>query len=512
MQTPSYFRPQRFRIHDEMGRLRTLDSGPLAFELVRAGNGGGTLLLGLGPDPAALSADSRFTPPIFWVECPAFEAAMPASWHAAIPPGWTRVSFEALHEFHSCSVLAYRANVRLFPSFWGPLAAAVRFPCSSPSSSSCLPPRPDAAEAAPVVLLPGSEDQLLTRELELAFGAEGFTPIRVPDGDISAVRRILADTRPALYFSVNFRGMDADGSIFHLLGEAGVPVAAWLVDNPWHVLSRFRQPWWRQVALFVTDSWFLPGLVEYGARFARHLPLAAWNMPAAALPGSSLPLTPLAFVGRVAFPDKRTFFSGCSLPEHLLAEARLLLGSSTPPDLGWWLSRLSPICLWPGNEVRTAGLGAETASAERRALWLQHAAPLGLTVYGDCLWKSLLPPSTTVLPPVDYYSGLGGIYAAARYSLNITSLQLPGGLTQRHFDVWQCGGFLLSDAVPGLALFPAELTEAISLPAPSQILTALERFEREPLLRLNLQCAWRAHLAEHHTYGHRVRHVLESLV
>lgn len=491
-----------------MGRSRTLDSGPDAFDLLRQGTKG-TLLLGLGPDPAALSADPRLTPPVYWVECPPFETAMPCEWRGAIPSGWERVNPESLQDYSACSVLAYRANVRLFPSFWGPLTAGL---LSSPTPF----PRPDAAEAVPVVLLPGAEDQLLTRELESAFAAEGFTPLRLPVDDVSALRRIVADTRPALYFSVNFRGMDADGQVFHLLQASEVPVAAWLVDNPWHLLSRFRQPWWRQVPLFVTDSWFLPGLVDHGAVAVHHLPLAAWDMPVSTFPASPLPTTSLTFVGRAAFPDKRAYFAGLTVPSHLLAEARSQLESASPPAFGWWLSRLSPLHfppprLWPGTDMRTAGLGAETASSERRSLWLDRVSPLGLTVYGDALWNSLLPPSITLYPPVDYYSDLGAIYAAARYSLNITSLQLPSGLTQRHFDVWQCGGFLLSDATPGLHLFPAELTEPLSAAAPSQFTALIDRLERESSLRPHLQHAWRAHLAEKHLYRHRVRYIFEVL-
>ena len=73
-------------------------------------------------------------------------------------------------------------------------------------------------------------------------------------------------------------------------------------------------------------------------------------------------------------------------------------------------------------------------------------APAGLVVVGDKGWKHHLPPGppeTPLLPPVDYYTTLPGLYRAASYTFNVTSLLLPGGLTQRHFDVWRAGGFLL---------------------------------------------------------------------
>lgn len=501
MNTPTPPRPQRLRVCDEMGRVRTLDSGATSFECLRAGSEG-TLLLGLGPEPAVVMEGLDLEPPVFWLECQEFMRAMPQEWHRSIPRDWTRLHVGASLP-KAATVWLYRANTRLFPSFWGPITAQVLAPQSPPI-------RPDAADAAPVVLLPGSENQMLTSELEAAFRAEGFTPIRLPENDTAAVQKILANTRPALYFSVNFRGMDADGLIFHLLREAEVPVAAWLVDNPWHLLSRFRQPWWRQVSLFVTDDWFLPGLTAHGATAVHHLPLAAWDMDL--IPATSLPETRLTFVGSAMFPNKAAYFAGCSIPPELLAKARQLLDSPVSLDLGWWLERLALPRLWPGSDVRLAGLCADTVSMERRSLWLHYAAHFGLTVYGDSVWSAMLPRAIRLLPPVDYYHGLGAIYAAARYSLNVTSLQLPRGLSQRHFDVWQAGGFLLSDPTPGLSLFPAELTEPITVPSPTGFRAVMRRLDKDPTLRSELQRAWQVHIAAQHTYGHRVRQVLEKLL
>ena len=56
-------------------------------------------------------------------------------------------------------------------------------------------------------------------------------------------------------------------------------------------------------------------------------------------------------------------------------------------------------------------------------------------------------------PPVDYYAMLPALYRAAPFTLDVTSLLLPGGLTQRHFDVWQAGGFLLTATGSGMDIF-----------------------------------------------------------
>jgi len=150
--------------------------------------------------------------------------------------------------------------------------------------------------------------------------------------------------------------------------------------------------------------------------------------------------------------------------------------------------------LWPGTAVRQAGLGAETCSQWHRTLWLRAACELGLTVFGDEGWYALLASGGTrpdIRPPLDYYGSLSGVYASARYSLNLTSLLLPSGLTQRHFDVWTAGGFLLTDSTPGLDIFPDELTAPIRLASFRDLPGVVDRLERDPALYRHLQIAWR---------------------
>jgi spore maturation protein CgeB len=133
---------------------------------------------------------------------------------------------------------------------------------------------------------------------------------------------------------------------------------------------------------------------------------------------------------------------------------------------------------------------------------------------GDDGWFELLAPDGTepvdIRPPVDYYASLSSVYAGARYSLNVASLLLPSALTQRHFDVWTAGGFLLTDATPGLDIFPEELTAPIRLASPQDLPGAVERLEREPALYRHLQRAWQNCLKEH-TIRRRILTVLHCL-
>jgi hypothetical protein len=217
-------------------------------------------------------------------------------------------------------------------------------------------------------------------------------------------------------------------------------------------------------------------------------------------------------VGRSAFPDKAGFFAGCRVPDAARTEATRLLAGGGRPDFGWWLERLGVRALWPGTEVRRAGFCAEETGKAWRAACLNraHADLSGaLTVYGDEGWRELLPAGADLRGPVDYYTVLPDICASAAACLNCTSPLLPHGLTQRHFDTWACGGLLITDATPGLALFPQELTRPVTFRTPENIAPLVRALRTADAT--GLKAAWRAELARAHTYGHRAKAIMEAV-
>ncbi|MEG6506982.1 glycosyltransferase family protein [Nitratidesulfovibrio sp. 1201_IL3209] len=582
-------RPARLRIPNELGQLRTLPDDVLADDVLADGvlpatfdvlppRGQGesapaeVVVLGLGPNPAtahrAVTAalaglqkknaplrtpppDGQTAPAVHVIECPAFihymDGATHGAWRAAIPAGWRQAAPEDFPpgRLSRALVVTYREAERLFPSFWGPLLGAARAvrmapalavePIAAGDGASLRAASPSARSRT--VLLPGTDGSLLLPELSAALAAEGLTSRQAdPDTLHADLPRLLADERPALFLSVNLAGLDAWGERFHLLRACGVPVAVWCVDNPFHLLSALRGPWWRGALLCVTDASFIPLLRAHGAQQVIHLPLATgpefFGPEKPATDGAAAPpsgnLKPVVFVGRSAFPGKGGFFAGQRIAPALLDEAFGLLGAPGPrPDFHWWTARLGIAELWPGNAVRAAGLGAEECALARRVRCLNNAAPHGLTVFGDDGWQPLLPPGTDLRPPVDYYATLPAVYRAARWSLNVTSLLLPAGLTQRHFDVWAAGGFCITDDTPGLAIFPPELRREIAFsPARGDgkgtlppagtgdtpgLAALLDRLERDPVLRGDLAAAWRAHILAQHTYRHRVRTLRAAL-
>lgn len=498
-------RPERIRIIHELGKPQSLASGPETF--ITFGSGEEILFLGVGPDIQTACKISRHYKKIYYVECPEFSTQMPDHWHTAMPNNWVQLSPEKItHTLLSRKAIAfYTPNSRLFPRFWGPLLAKAQWHHILPDNT----PR-----KTKTVILPGKPNSLLIYELQEAFTQAGYTARIVdPDSLHAQLPTLLTQENPCLFFSVNFQGLDMFGERAHLLREAGVTVAVWCVDVPWHLLSGCKADYWRDIHLFVTDNSFIPHLKQHGATQVRHLPLA--TSPAIFFsPANSYTVeldNPVIFVGRSAFPNQQKYFSGLHPDKTIATQALSMLTQGLRPHYHWWMEHLDKVKLWPGSNARQVGCGAENTARAWRTQCLEHALPCGLTIFGDHHWKTLLPALTDLREPVDYYTTLPAIYNTAEITLNVTSMLLPSGLTQRHFDVWAAGGVLITDNSPGLHLFPQELTKEITFSSAQDIPALVKKLRKNTSLTKELQSAWQKEITTHHTYLHRVKAILAYL-
>ncbi len=507
-------RPRRIQVLDQFGRRKSLPADPEQYLSLHAGDGAdnsGVLLLGIGPDPTVVADMLRERGDVAYLECPEMQRQVPSGHRAALPACWRAVTLHDLDDpaLISRTILFYGPGLTLFPNFWSPILARIAL--------RRLPP--PTAQDKSVVWLPASEHRLLARELTRAFTSQGLTVRLVPES-MSPRETLgrLKEERPELFFSVNFQGLDPLGQNHELLRHVEVQVCVWCVDNPFHLLTGLRSDYWKQCRLFVTDDWFIPRLLDHGATEVFHLPLAAaehflhQETPAQPARGWSDLSRRMVFVGRSAFPGKEQFFAGCVIPEDLKPTATAFMAQGGRPDFSWWWQQLRFPALWPGQAVRQVGFAAEQYSCHRRAAYLQAAGRTGnLTVFGDAGWNDLLPEGSDVRPEVDYYGPLAQIYRQARFSLNLTSLLLPHGLTQRNFDVWAAGGFLLTDHTPGLAIFDPKLAQEVTFTTPASLHALTRRLDNDPALTNDLGRAWLNHILKKHLYVHRVAEVLEAV-
>ncbi|WP_319540977.1 glycosyltransferase [uncultured Pseudodesulfovibrio sp.] len=502
-------RPQYISIIDEIGMKKSMPAAPDQFEwYVNPDLGQAPLVfIGLGPEPEKIPEwfDLPSTGTFYYVENPAFIDQAGDDWEQRVPANFTRLTPDQFSGdiARLSHVARYLPAQRAFPSFFAPLTARLILPADLPSCKS------------KTVWLPHTEDDLLGKELAFAFRKKGFTVSFIDHEALgkhpgAALPELLAKGVPDLFFSVNFKGFDHFGLGFHILREAGVDVAVWLVDNPFNVLPGVKSVFWKDAKLFVTDHTFIGPLTETGAKWVKHLPLAASPKhfsEAGKLPPHGHDLEDkLVFVGRSEFPAREKFFARATVPASLREEVSETTGA-TRFDYHWWRAQQPEVPLWPGNDVRNIGAGAELAGRNWKFTCLESASPV--TVFGDDGWKEI--ENADVRPQVDYYAHLPAIYRAAAATLNVTGMQLPAGLTQRHFDVWCSGGFLLTDANPGLAIFPDELVREISFDTPDEIPALFERFRNDSPEKNKLRDAWQELILREHTYENRIATVLESL-
>ncbi|MGL1863999.1 MAG: DUF3880 domain-containing protein [Pseudodesulfovibrio sp.] len=504
-------RPTHLTILDELGMQKSMPASKTQFEWPANAtlNEAPVVFLGLGPEPDKLPEwfDLSNSETLYFLESQDFINQVDG-WEKLVPANFERITPDefTIDYAASSNVVRYLPEQRAFPSFFGPLTARLTLGGQQ------------LHHKEKTVWIPSTESDLLGKELTIAFKAKGYA-VRFLDHELTGkhpgntLPEMLKDGVPDLFFSINFKGLDHFGLGFNILREAGVKVAVWMVDNPFNLLTSVKSSYWKDARLFVTDHSFIGPLIEYGARWVTHLPLAA--CPEIFAEGGNLPdyghdlEDKLVFVGRSEFPKKEKFFAGLTPDQALLNEAVTMLERGQRPDYHWWQERV-PAQMWPGNEVRSVGIGAEVSGFAWRERCLGSVGKSAV-IFGDDKWGKLDAITAEVRPLLDYYTTLPAVYRAASVNLNVTGMQLPAGLTQRHFDVWCAGGFLISDTNPGLKIFPDELTEAIRFTAPDRIREIFGRFRADSTQKEELRAAWQELILREHTYDNRAETVLTAM-
>ncbi|BCS87833.1 glycosyltransferase family protein [Pseudodesulfovibrio sediminis] len=503
-------RPNHVSIIDEIGMKKTMPATPEQFEwrVNKTLDDAPVVFLGLGPEPDKVPEwfDLPNDEIIFFLESQAFidqvkdwEPRLPENFQRITPEEFTRDSAANAH------VVRYLPVQRAFPTDFGPLTARITL------GDKELP------RLNKTVWIPTSDTDLLGRELAQAFRDAGYSVTMIDHVQLgkhpgNTLPEILQEGVPDLFLSVNFKGLDHFGLGYTILKEAGAEVAIWLVDNPFNLLTSVKALYWKNARLFVTDHTFIGPLINTGAKWVTHLPLGTSRElfeTGGELPQHGHGLEDrLVFVGRSAFPDKDKFFAGLTVPADQMTTIKNHPHEKRY-DFHWWTEQLKTLPPWPGNAIRQIGAGAEWAGKHWKKVCLESAGPI--VIFGDTGWQALDNDRAEVRGPVDYYDHLPAIYRSASVTLNATGMQLPAGLTQRHFDVWCAGGFLITDANPGLQIFPDELVDPIRYTKPDEIRDLFLQYRQETETKQELRAAWRECILQDHTYANRVETILTAL-
>jgi spore maturation protein CgeB len=494
-------RPKRISVINETGRKQSLPSGKGYFEMLPGT--GKPVFLGLGPEPEKLLLLFPEIKQADYIECPDFFKTSSLDKNT-IPSEFTEIKFQetSADRLRSAPIIIYTPARKIFPSFWGPKISKItllKHPIPGPRHPK-------------TIWITGDENSLLASELAKASSCCGLqSRIVAPEELCDKLLTLLGQEIPEIILSINFSGIDSLGENYHLLENSGVKTVVWLVDNPFHILSGLKSTFWHQIPMLVTDHWFIPRLMECGAEKVGHMPLA--TDPELFSPACSdnyaKNLRDIVFVGRSEFPGKKSFFAGCNMSPEELSLARQMIAAGHKPDFAFWTKKDCPQNFWPASEIRNTGFKAEESGKLWRSTCLKSVQNQ-LTVFGDHNWNELLPLAET-RSPVDYYTTLPSIYKQSKITLNMTSPLLPYGLTQRNFDVWAAGGFLLSDSGRGLKIFPEELVKAISFDRPADLKEISEKFLAAPSLRSELSNNWRRIILKEHTYHNRIEQLIDFI-
>jgi spore maturation protein CgeB len=152
------------------------------------------------------------------------------------------------------------------------------------------------------------------------------------------------------------------------------------------------------------------------------------------------------------------------------------------------------------------------ATQEFRKQLVLRLLPLGLVVYGDSGWKSLLAKSRRIRPIVDYYRELPLVYNSTSINVNTTSLQMNSSVNQRVFDVAACGGFLLTDHQADMDLFFEPGKDAVCYGSLEEAYDLAGYYLKHEKERKLVAHAARERVLAEHTYDRRMAVLVSAMV
>jgi spore maturation protein CgeB len=152
---------------------------------------------------------------------------------------------------------------------------------------------------------------------------------------------------------------------------------------------------------------------------------------------------------------------------------------------------------------------AEEASLRARVATVAALAPLGVDVYGNDAWCTVLGSGCRFRGTIDYERDLPNLYATAAVHLNVTHPQLVGAVNQRVFDVSAAGGFVLCDERDDLREFFGQAAvayrDASDAADKAAVFVKADRERRERAL------AMQKTVRDAHTWQHRAQELIVFL-
>lgn len=387
------------------------------------------------------------------------------------------------------------------------------------SSSGNFPWYQDKTERAFAVI--SSSLSEITPAVLRGIGQCGWTPLwkqRPPSlsrfmQGLNAWREILGCVPPA---ALGFYGSMFSPDELIEMGKAGVARAVWYYDNPETLLSgRENECYDLALAFDRSQLEVLRPIWGENARFLSPATTFDNFQPPGAF---SYPIRPVAYVGATGYRLSLPYLEqNASLAPHVLRMARSVVQEHLGGDPTSMINELyeKGKSFDPAQTPTFQWLLRQLAASEVRKIFLSAAAPYGLTIFGDAIWKK--PEWSGSL--VQCYAGTSlrydvetpQLYAAAKINLSICHPQVGDGNPIRVYDVLACGGFLLGEYRPALE---REFTIGQDLDmfrTPDELARKIEFYLGNEALRRDIAAHGRQTVLQNHTYRNRISSILSFL-
>jgi spore maturation protein CgeB len=326
---------------------------------------------------------------------------------------------------------------------------------------------------------------------------------------------LLVEVKPDFLLTINHLGFDEEGKLTSLLTQLNLPYASWFVDSPTYILYRDKRQVSDFCALFSWERSYLPRMEEIGFKSPVFLPLATDPDVFRPIdsPGPPRFRANIAFVGnsmteanskweRKIPAGSMNKFSSRALARQFAEKRkpmREILGELGENDEAAGFIDIEAALVWK-------------ATQEYRKQLARRLFPLGLVIYGDRGWRSLLDGRRRLRPAVDYYRELYLVYNFTTINVNTTSFQMNSAINQRVFDCAASGGFLLTDHQADMDLFFEPGKDAVcygSLEEAAELAGYYLKHDKE---RITIAHAARERVLTEHTYDKRMAALVSVMV
>ncbi len=422
------------------------------------------------------------------------------------------------------TVFPLSSAVSAFPDYYGPLLSSLRNTERVKLWDRLRYPkfREDVRTVALIDF-----GYFLTREIECAFGQLGHQVVRVPvnKGDsgeviVSSLIEAVLECKPDFILTVNHLGLDEDGILTSFLESIEMPLASWYVDSPNLIVKTFRGNVSPYVAIFLWDRSYSEGMRNMGFESVTYLPLAtdpAVFRPAAAGTELGPYRCDVGFVGNSMVVPMREKLSRVPERLHTLVEDLSLFLSSNRVSFDSALTTVDEdVRRILGSLPAKEAVDFEAAVLWRATLLYRLSCIRGLgefhpVIRGDEEWNGLLSEGFDLRPPLHYYNELPLFYSACAVNFNATSLQMPGAVNQRVFDVPACGGFLITDRQEGLEELFEPGKEVVTYTDPEEIPSLVRFYLDKPGAREAVAGRARKRVLKEHTYRQRIGKMIQVM-